>query len=92
MVIVKNRQIKILAMQQRHWNPHTWLVETQNCIEHTYDGLTFPQKTRAQLRVGFNNSIPRRIAQRTKNRCSNKNLCTNIPSSAVDNSPKVDAT
>lgn len=62
----------MLVRTWRNWNRHALLMGMENASASVENNLTVPQKVKYKVTVGFNNSTPRRIPQRTENKDSNR--------------------
>lgn len=81
---------QVLAKMSNNRDPPTWLEGTLNgAAADTLENILMVSQKVKQDDLTTHNSTPRAILQRTENRCSNKNLYTNVRS-AIHNSQKAE--
>ena len=76
----------------KNWSPHTLLVGIYNGAATVENILAASQKVKHRIIIWPSNSIPRSISKRIENRCSHKNLYTDVHSSIIHNSWEVKTT
>lgn len=74
----------------RNCNPHASLVGMEKIGAAIGKVLTAPQKVKQTVTIGSSNSTPRYILKRKENIRPHRNLYTNIHSSIIHSSPKVE--